>query len=109
MGGADQRDSKPLQLVEDQGKVGQRTRQSVQHLNDHSALFSGPELVYHGVSLWLGNLSLGLMLDEDPDFRVAFRLTKHLQLLGLGIGPWVGRECPDFGSCRSGGYEPFVL
>jgi hypothetical protein len=49
------------------------------------------------------------MLDEEPDFRVAFRLTKHPQLLGLGIGPWVGGECPDFGSCRSGGYEPFVL
>lgn len=35
------------------------------------------------------------MLDEDPDFRVASRLTKHPQLLCLRIGPLVGGGYPD--------------
>jgi hypothetical protein len=35
------------------------------------------------------------MLDEEPDFRVAFRLTKHPKLPGLGIGLWIGGRFPD--------------
>lgn len=58
------------------------------------ATFGQQHQVY-GIELWEGHFGPGLMLNEEPNFRVASGPTKSLQLLSLRVGPLVGGGNPD--------------
>ena len=73
----------------------ERPPKSVQLVNDHPGHLAGPDLAHHGVELWPSHFCSGLPLDEQPGLGVASRLTKHPQLLSLGVGPLVGGGNPD--------------